>query len=319
MNPKELYQSASASFWKGRDDGGSFDRYFKNVICKDLSKGLDIDGGSFSLIGFASDEGVRRNLGRLGASKGPNEIRKRLAPLAYHGSLDHKIYDLGTVTVKDKDLECSQKELARIVREVISKNSVSVILGGGHELAWGQYQGLAQNFKEIGIVNIDAHFDLRPPEFGKGTSGTSFRQIADYCKEKNLSFDYLCIGIQPEGNTPYLFSEAERLGTKYILAEDAYALASAEEFISGQKFIYLTVCLDVYAQNFAPGVSAPSPFGLTPAQVNRYLKMFAKSGKVIGFGIAELAPNLDRDGITARLAALSTAYFLRNYKFYGSF
>ncbi|MBI2596069.1 formimidoylglutamase [Candidatus Daviesbacteria bacterium] len=318
MNPKELYQSASASFWQGRGDGGSFDRYFKNVKCIDIRKESP-PPQSFSIAGFKCDEGVRRNLGRPGAFKGPDRIRHFLATLAYHIDPRRQIYDLGDVTCTDGELERSQLELSSLVAAASSKGSFTTVFGGGHELAWGQYQGLAQNFKEIGVVNIDAHFDLRPLENGKGTSGTSFRQIADYCRENNLPFDYLCIGIQPEGNTPYLFSEAERLGTKYILAEDAYALSSAEEFISGQKSIYLTICLDVYAQNFAPGVSAPSPFGLTPAQVNRYLKMLAKSRKVIGFGIAELAPKFDKDNITARLAALSTAYFLRNYKFYGSF
>lgn len=325
MNPKELCLPATARVWKGRDDGGPFDRFFKNVTCKDIFEDLDIEGESFSLIGFASDEGVRRNLGRLGAQGGPEELRRRLAPLAYHGPLNHKIYDLGTITVKGDDLESSQKKLANLVRDVSAKNSVSIILGGGHELAWGQYAGLFENYrKPLGVVNIDAHFDIRPLENGRGTSGTSFNQIAKKLSDKNLPFDYLALGIQPEGNTPFLFEVAKQLGADYILAEDIHInLSDAEnklrKFIDSQKLIHATICLDVFAQCFAPGVSAPSPLGLMPTHVSRFVNIIASSKKTVGFGVAELAPNLDQDGITGRLAATLVANFIKSYRFpYGS-
>jgi formiminoglutamase len=67
--------------------------------------------------------------------------------------------------------------------------------------------------------------------------------------------------------------------------------------------IYLSICLDVFASAYAPGVSAPQPFGITPIQALPILRRLAESGKVIALDIVELAPNYDPSGITAKLAA----------------
>jgi len=54
---------------------------------------------------------------------------------------------------------------------------------------------------------------------------------------------------------------------------------------------------------YAPGVSAPSPLGFTPYFVFKVLVFLFESKKVISFDIAELNPSLDRDKLTANLAA----------------
>ena len=61
-------------------------------------------------------------------------------------------------------------------------------------------------------------------------------------------------------------------------------------------------CLDVFDQSFAPGVSAPQAFGLNPWQVWQLIKPIVLSNKIISLDIAELAPPLDIDNRTARLA-----------------
>lgn len=321
MEFDKCYKRPLPSIWQGRNDGGLHDRFFKNVICKDFSKEQNIENKSFCLIGFVCDEGIKRNLGRLGAAEGPRAFRTKLTGLAFHGSLNHKIYDLGDVTCMDKDLEGSQYVLSQIVAEVRKRNSIPLVFGGGHELAWGHYLGLVKAIqKPLAVVNIDAHFDLRPLEDGKGTSGTSFNQMAEYCKENKLPFNYLNIGLQEDSNTPYLFDIAKKFGVKFIEAEEIYdnqgdTLRRLKNYIVGFKDIYVSICLDVFAQAFAPGVSAPSPFGLAPYQVAGFLNVLAESKKVIGFDIAELSPKYDIDGTTANLSARLMAHFLKHYEF----
>ncbi len=78
--------------------------------------------------------------------------------------------------------------------------------------------------------------------------------------------------------------------------------------------IYLTICLDVFAFPFAPGVSAPQPLGIMPSQAFPILEQLFRSGKVISFDIAELNPKFDRDQMTAALAAQLLLSSVKNFK-----
>ena len=73
-------------------------------------------------------------------------------------------------------------------------------LGGGHEIAWASYQGIAAAFagnrklERLGIVNFEAHFELRQPEHpGRGRSGTPFLQIAEARATARLVYELAAI------------------------------------------------------------------------------------------------------------------------------
>jgi len=315
------YEKLSDNIWKGRVDSESnFDafRWHQWIELKDLNdlslKTFDGPLG-FGILGFCSDEGVRRNKGRVGASKGPNSIRKELNNRPCTFSKDVKIYDFGNITCTDGNLEKSQKQLDEAVNKILSLNLFPILLGGGHEIAFGHYSGI-KNFlnnshckANIGIINFDAHFDIRPYPKG-GTSGTMFRQIADQCHLENIPFSYMCIGVQKSGNTVDLFKTAKKLGASYMLEKDIVdadiwsIFEKVDEFIKNKDQLYVTICSDVFSSAFAPGVSATQPFGLNPERVLKILKYLLKSNKVISFDIAEVSPRFDFDNTTANLASI---------------
>jgi formiminoglutamase len=75
--------------------------------------------------------------------------------------------------------------------------------------------------------------------------------------------------------------------------------------------VYLTVCLDVLPGSLAPGVSAPAALGVPLAHVQTLMDAVLASGKLLAADIAELNPALDRDGLTARVAARLAARIAR--------
>lgn len=286
--------------WTGRSDGPGALRIHEVVQHADNNTDF---AGATALIGFACDVGVHRNQGRAGAAEGPRALRDALANLPVHFS--HNLIDMGDVVCVDDDLEKAQQELASLVERVLRAGGTTLGLGGGHEVAWGHYQGIAAAFpnKRLGIVNVDAHLDLRPLLPGNlGTSGTSFLQIAQHRPEQ---FDYLCIGVQRFGNTAALFKIANDLKASLVLADEVNekALPAIHQLIARSDIVYVTVCMDVFAAAFAPGVSAPQPLGLLPRDVIPLLRALRASHKVIAFDIAEVCPALDRDHQTAKLAA----------------
>lgn len=317
------YYQPSQCHWPARPQTTANHYYFQKVMCQNLTCAPLLNAsnqwGAF-LMGFASDEGIKRNHGRLGAHQGPRAIRRSLAPLVCTLPAAFTLIDGGDIHLIDTHLSAAQHALAESVAIGLRQNLFSVVLGGGHELAWGHYQGLRQVYPttRLGIINVDAHFDLRRPiDDQHGTSGTSFWQMAQYSQQQSLAWQYFCIGIQPASNTPDLFEQAAHLKVHYCTAHQLSTSPTITyqllQFMTKVDHIYLSICLDVFAQAFAPGVSAVQPFGIEPHSILPLLALIFNSQKVIACDIAELSPPRDIDGRTAKLAAWLIDYCLKQF------
>ena len=323
------YLPPEIKLWQGRDDCPKNSCFFQIIQMLNLlddSNLNNIDKTSqpiFALLGFCCDEGIYRNLGRRGAAIGPIAIRPFIATLATPDKETIHCYDAGNIVCINGDLEAAQNALAKAVNLLLAKNITPIVLGGGHETAFGIYEGITQTFmrRKIGIINFDAHFDMRPTLLNeKGSSGTSFLQIANLCRSQKRNFHYTCLGIQPAGNTASLFNTAKKYGVQIVSAEELYLGNSKksdkyiDNSIANNDKIYLSLCLDVFAQTYAPGVSAPQALGLTPWQVIPLLCKVARSKKTICYDIAELSPQYDIDNRTTRLAASMVYEIIRNHQ-----
>ncbi len=293
--------------WQGRNDGDSplHYRIFQRV---EMSENYEnISPNNFVLQGFAVDEGVKRNKGRIGAAKAPDVIRKNMSNFPVV-SPDFKLLDFGNITCEDQNLEKAQENLAEKVSNILQKNAKSIVLGGGHEVTFAHYSGIKKAFpnQKIGIINIDAHFDNREPENGAGaSSGTGFWQIAQEGEIHSLH-----IGIQKNSNTLKLFDTAKNNGMKYIFADEIFyenlpeINSEINEFIQKSDKVYLTICMDVFNAAIAPGVSAPAYNGIfAEATFLNLYRNILKSEKLIALDVAEVNPEFDIAERTARLAA----------------
>lgn len=294
-------------FWSGRtDQNPSSTRFHEEVILDDKK---EIKENDFAILGFESDEGVQRNQGNPGAALAPNRVRQFLANLPFHLN-EQSVFDQGNITCTNGALEKAQEQLADKVVPLLEKGSIPIIIGGGHETFYGHFLGVNQ-FREdqsLGIINIDAHFDLRLDE--TPSSGTMFRQAL----EENEQINYLCLGIQRLGNTKVLFDTAATFNVEYLFEdemdhlEDVYSII--DNFVKKHDYIILTLCMDALSSSVAPGVSAPSPFGLEAKQVRALLRYIAQKEQTISFDLSEVNPLLDEQNKTARLAALFIADFM---------
>jgi formiminoglutamase len=301
-----VWTPADLSLWSGRTDPGDAELRWHQVIGEP-----DDDASGTCLLGFASDLGVRLNQGRPGAAEGPDALRRALGNLP--APADSRLYDAGTVTVAD-DLAAGQHTYADRLAALLDAGHTVIGLGGGHEIAWGSFRGLARHLDSggeparIGIVNFDAHFDLREPLDG-GTSGTPFRQIADDCGARGTGFHYLCLGVSEAANTGALFDFADAAGVRYLTDIDCSEERAApllEALVAEVDAVYVTVCLDALPAAVAPGVSAPAAFGLSLEFVIRCLRRLRAMSPERPWpvaDVAELNPRYDVDGRTARTAA----------------
>lgn len=299
------------NYWSGRTDSTTNPSAFRmHQIIQFSELKESATNKSCAIIGFSSEEGVRRNNGRLGAAEGPNALRSELAKIPWRLPTEYQLVDMGTIVCEDRQLERAQAELGALVLASLEKNAHPVILGGGHETAYGHYLGVREFIgpdAKLGVINIDAHFDLRSYE-EQPSSGTMFKQMLDV--DPNVA--YLVLGIQEFGNTESLFREADAQDVSYVLEQEItsnplkHTLEIIDSFIEQHDYILLTLCSDVLNAAAAPGVSAPSPFGLDPLIVRSFIQTVASHKKTLSFDISEINPALDHHNQTVKLGAYLT-------------
>ena len=131
--------------------------------------------------------------------------------------------DLGDVPCEGDALEAAQEAYAAAAAAALAAGSLVIGLGGGHEIAWASYLALAQRLDQegsrdaVGVVNVDAHFDLRGDE--RASSGTPFRQILEHGRAHGREVGYCCLGISRWSNTAALFERARALGVDPALVD----------------------------------------------------------------------------------------------------
>ncbi|HEY7156556.1 MAG TPA: formimidoylglutamase [Gemmataceae bacterium] len=275
------------------------------------------------LVGFPQDEGVRRNQGRPGAAAAPAAIRHwlyRLTPWdaaksANLAALD--LLDLGDVQIAG-DLEESQQALAEVIAAIVTAGSVPIVLGGGHETAYGHYLGYVRAGREVAIINLDAHLDVRPLVDGQGHSGSPFRQALEHPTQPLRGDRYVCLGAQPfavnQEHQAYVQGKggvirwASRPNVRQLLGN--LFLRESERLSTGGCPVYVTLDSDVVQQTDVPGVSAPNPLGLYGRSVAACAAVAGEHPAVSSFDLVEINPSFDRDGQSARWAAVTIWHFL---------
>ncbi|OLX39464.1 formimidoylglutamase [Salmonella enterica subsp. enterica serovar Heidelberg] len=272
---------ASPALWQGRDDSieaPDARRLFQTVTRSETFSPENWQQ-KIALMGFACDEGVKRNAGRPGAAGAPDALRKALANMASHQGHE-RLVDLGNWVAPTPDLEGAQQALRDAVSRCLRAGMRTLVLGGGHETAFGHGAGVLDAFAQesVGIINLDAHLDLRQTD--RATSGTPFRQLAQLCDAQSRAFHYACFGVSRAANTQALWREAQWRNVTVVEDLDCHdALAQMAQFIDDNKI----------ALGLVVGLDYSNPW-LSPFQEMQRLKThpsirkYIDRGKRIGYG-----------------------------------
>jgi formiminoglutamase len=275
------------------------------------------------LLGFPEDKGVRRNGGRAGASKAPDEVRRWLYRLStWDPKCDRDLslarpLDLGNLVVRGT-LEESQVRLAGQIEALLRWRVVPIVLGGGHEATFGVYEGYQGSGRThaVGIINLDAHLDVRPTLNGRGHSGSSFRQAMEHDAFPLPGHRYVCLGVQPHAVSKEHWHYVQQRGCVIRLADElrpSLQCQVADEIArlaADGCTVHLTIDADVVCTADVPGVSAPNPAGLPGKDIIAVARLAGQSPHVSSLDVVELNPRFDRDGQSTRWGAVVIWNFL---------
>lgn len=172
------------------------------------------------------------------------------------------------------------------------------MLGGEHSLTFGAVQAYKQVYKNLSVLQIDAHADLRDSfEDSPYNHACVMRRVSEICPT---------VGV---GIRNYSIDEAKFIKAKKISVVSAYSFISGETSIDEildklSDTVYLTFDLDGFDPSFMPAVGTPEPGGLGWYETLKLLRFLSERKRVVGFDAMELSPlpgQISSDFIAAKL------------------
>lgn len=260
-----------------------------------------------AIIGVMDDRAAVNN---QGCALAPDYVREKLYHL-HRGDYPLRIADLGNIKAGNK-VKDTYAAVKTVVEELLKKGIIPVIIGGGQDITYAQFQGYEKLEQKVDIVVIDSHFDLAEDiqEADEPNSQTYLTSILVH--QPNFLFNYSNIGYQ----TYYVSQDSLKVMDKLYF--DAYRLGpfsghtdQAEPVIRNADMLSFDIGAIRSTDACANANATPNGFyGEEACQLSRYAGM---SDKLTSVGFYEFNPAYDQNGQTAILLAQMVWYFIDGY------
>ncbi|HRH62587.1 MAG TPA: formimidoylglutamase [Bacteroidia bacterium] len=275
------------------------------VIRQHSSVGFpDMEGVQLAIIGVKED---RKSLFNSGCAKAPDVVRNYLYKL-YQPHLPVVIADLGNIN-PGFTIEDTYFALANTVKELVKKNIVPIILGGGQDLTYANYQAYEALEQIVNIVSVDSKFDLG--EMNQELDSQSYLSKI-ILHQPNYLFNFSNIGYQTYFVDKHsielmskLFFDAHRLGYVRSNIEEVEPIVRNADIVS----------FDMSCIRFsdAPGNRNATPNGFYGEEACKIARYAGMSDKLSSIGFYELNPEVDQAEQSAHLLAQMIWYFMEGF------
>ena len=181
------------------------------------------------------------------------------------------------------------------------------MIGGDHSVSFPCIRAFSR-FKEIDVVQIDAHLD-----WIDGVDGVKFASGSPLRRSKELPFvrNMTQIGIRDvrtrQEDWQALHEKGGSVITRKMIRDN---LEAALDKIPDMSNIYLTLDIDAMDPSIAPGTGSPCSDGLLYHELKAILQKVAEKGKIVGFDLVEVNPLVDLAGQTSLMASTAILEFL---------
>jgi formiminoglutamase len=313
---------------------------------KKAAEGLKESSATFVLIGLPEDIGVRANYGRSGAHTAWEPALTNVLNVQSNSFLKgDELLVLGHVEFEDLMQQAAKldnntaagiqklrqlcaevdERVTAVIQLIAEAGKIPLIVGGGHNNAYGNIKGTALGLKArgktktaaINCINCDAHSDFRALEGRHSGNGFSYAYHDQFLKK------YAIVGLHANYNSFSVLSELKKQSKKiqYSLLEDIIlherfsfkqAVKAAVAFCGSD---FYGVELDMDAIENIPA-SAKTSSGISANQARQYVSWAAQNKKAAYLHITEAAPVLSHikaDNKTGKLIAYLLTDFMKSY------
>lgn len=274
-----------------------------SMVDFELKGELEIESYSLAIFGVGDDRGSKDN---QGCGSGLNKIRQELYDLFVHFNVP-KIIDLGNIRLGHSARD-TQIALKQVVAELLDKRITPIIIGGGHDLTYAQFQAYENRIHDVDVVVIDEKIDLS--ESKEVNSSSFLRHIITH--QPNFLFSATHIGHQ------LFYNDPQSIDTLEALSYDVIRLGQVKKDIFEMEPIMrnadmLSFDLSALKSSDAPANALTSPNGLSGEEACQLCRFAGFSNKTSSFGLYEFNPYFDQNNQGAKQASQMVWYFIEGF------
>lgn len=223
-----------------------------------------------------------------GADKGPDAILEASVNLEFNDVETRScVYKKGIHTIPPVVSGNSPEELSdrvsETIAEVLSDKKFPVIIGGNHTVSIGSVKAFSGHFKDLTVLQLDAHADLRQEYEGSALNH------ACVMARINEIVPSVQVGIRSMSEYELPFVRDDRIFYSHDLYHDKSLYNRAIDLLT--ENVYITIDLDVFDPSLMPSTGTPEPGGPDYYELMHFLKKVARARKIVGFDVVEMCPN----------------------------
>jgi agmatinase len=245
-----------------------------------------------------------------GADKGPEAILEASVNLEFYDietSYEAHLKGINTIApILEKE---TPGKLVKAVYDrvtlLLNEKKYPVIIGGNHSVSIGSIKAFAESYKNLSILQLDAHADLR-----QTYEGSEFNHACAMARARE-SASVVQVGIRSMSVEELPYVEREKIFYSHELFYNKSLYQTALSKLT--ENVYITIDLDVFDPSIMPSTGTPEPGGPEYFELMHFLRDVIKNKNVVGFDVVELCPsatNKSPDFIAAKII-----YQLLSYRF----
>lgn len=216
--------------------------------------------------------------------------------------LKSEIFTIGIHTMRQLEINAAPEKMVEkvslVAEHCLREGKFPVMIGGEHSLTLGMVRALKKRYKNLFVLQLDAHADLRDEYLGTPFSHASIgRRLHEVSH-------LVQVGIRSLSKEEWDFLKTSGIKT-FFAKEVKEKKGWAEEVLKALgNEVYITLDLDVFDPAIMPSVGTPEPGGLAWYEVLNLLRLVILNRNIVGMDIVELVPlpgNIAPDFLAARL------------------
>ena len=253
--------------------------------------------------------------------RAPDVLRQTLKRIGRYDvetgrELQTKVFDRGDVMITGATIEDATPAMCESVAAAAGAHALTLLVGGNNAVTRPAVLALGADLENVGLITLDAHFDMRDLDQGLGNGNPVRALIQDGLRGANIAQ----VGLAPFANSRAMHEGALEAGNLVITSGDvrnsgiAHAIERALDHVSHCDALVIDCDIDVIDRSQFPAAPGARPGGMRVDDFFYAVRRLASDSRVRVIDLVEWDPPLDATDLSALTAARWVAECLAGYE-----
>jgi len=230
--------------------------------------------------------------------------------------LETRIADRGDVAMAGMSIEQATAPLNAAIAASAESHALTLLVGGNNAVTRAAVLGLGGELEEVGLITLDAHFDMRGTADGLSNGNPVRALLEDGLPGANIAQ----VGLASFANSQAMHRDAIDAGNCIVTADEVrrdgidHAIAKALDHVAHCDALVVDCDIDVIDRSQLPGAPGSRPGGMAVSDFFRAVRKLASDPRVHVIDLTEWDPSLDPSDLSALTAGRWVAECLAGYE-----